>query len=77
MHSLPLLDPVSLTRGGIHSLPLSDLVAMNRGGTIGLDLAANGPSILIDHHSRVDLMTRPGRDTLPLPADVYSKRSIA
>ena len=77
MHSLPLLDPVSLTRGGIHSLPLSDPIAMKRFGTIGLDLAANCPSFLTDHHLPVDMMTRPGRDTLLLPVDASSKRSIS
>ncbi|KAI3820362.1 hypothetical protein L1987_07908 [Smallanthus sonchifolius] len=57
---------------GMHSHPLLDPVAMARGGPMGPDLAANGRAFPVDLHSPVNLMARPTRDTLPLPADASS-----
>lgn len=56
----------------MHSLPLLDPVAMARSGLMVPDLAANGRAFLLDRHSPLDLMVRPPRDTLPLPADASS-----
>ncbi|KAK1406843.1 hypothetical protein QVD17_38451 [Tagetes erecta] len=56
--------------GGMHALPLLDPVAMARGGL--MDLAANGRAFLLDRHSPLELVARPPRDTLPLPADASS-----
>ncbi|KAI7738586.1 hypothetical protein M8C21_003475 [Ambrosia artemisiifolia] len=57
---------------GMHSLPLLDPVAMTRGGLLGPDLAANGRGFPVGLYSPVDLMGRPPRETLPLPADASS-----
>ncbi|KAJ0751490.1 hypothetical protein HanLR1_Chr05g0193961 [Helianthus annuus] len=57
---------------GMHSLPLLDPVGMARGGPMGPDLAAIARAFPFDHHSSLDLMARPPRETLPLPADASS-----
>ncbi|KAJ0790601.1 putative RNA recognition motif domain, nucleotide-binding alpha-beta plait domain superfamily [Helianthus annuus] len=57
---------------GMHSLPLLDPVGMARGGPMGPDLAAIARAFPFDRHSSLDLMARPPRETLPLPADASS-----
>ncbi|CAI9291530.1 unnamed protein product [Lactuca saligna] len=65
--------------GGMHSFPLSDPISMTRGGPMGLDHGPNGRALQMDHHNHhhhsfvdMNMMGRGVRETLPLPADASS-----
>lgn len=57
---------------GMHSLSVPEPLSMSRGGVGGPDFVPNGRSMAFDAQPPLDVMARPGRETLPLPPDASS-----
>ncbi|KAE8682214.1 Detected protein of unknown function [Hibiscus syriacus] len=55
--------------GAMPSHPIADPPVMGRLGSAAPDLSPNGQNVGFSGQVPVDAMTRPGRDTIPLPPD--------
>ncbi|GAB4861140.1 hypothetical protein Ancab_036297 [Ancistrocladus abbreviatus] len=55
--------------GGMPVLPVMETSVVSRPGPIAADLAPNGPGVGYGGQLSVDTIGRPGRETIPLPAD--------
>lgn len=55
--------------GGMPARPMADPPLMGRPGPAASDMAPNGRDVGYDGQLLVDAMSRPGRDTIPLPPD--------